>query len=132
MMESAKPFLSSEIRKTDNTCLISNGSIGPKEKQQKPGQRGCMSFKWDAETWESINIPTHEPKHRFTEVFGRVKEAEEVFGEIHKTCRTEFASNSDRYIKCYGTIDINRQEMFVSSETENEILEARTARNVSQ
>ena len=87
MMQSAKPFMSSEIRKTDNTCLICNGSIGPKEKQQKLGQRGWMSFKWDAETWASINIPTHEPKHRFTEVLGRVKDAEEAFGEIHKTCR---------------------------------------------
>ena len=70
-----------------------------------------MSCKWDAETWASINIPTHEPKHRFTEVFGRVKDAEEAFGEIQKTCRTEFASNSGRYIKSYGTIDINRQEI---------------------
>ena len=50
----------------------------------------------------------------------------------HVEC--EFASNSGRYIKSYGTIDINRQEIFVSSETENEvsISEARTARNVSQ
>ena len=133
-MQSAIPFLSSETRKTDNTCLICNAAIGPKEKQQMLGQRGWMRFKGEAETWASIDIPIHDSKHRFTEVFGRVKDAEEAFGEVHKTCRTVFASNSGRYIENYGTIDISRQKISVSPETEDEIStsEARTARNVSQ
>ena len=72
--------------------------------------KSWMRFKGDAETWASIDISIHDSKHRFTEVFGRVKDGEEGFGELHKTCRTEFASNSGRYIENYGTIYISRQK----------------------
>ena len=40
---------------------------------------------------------------------------------VPESCRTEFASNGDSYIKSYGTIDISGQEKSVSRDNETEI-----------
>ena len=72
-MKSASPFLSSLTRKTDNTCLMCNGAIGPKDKQQMLGQRGWMRFKGDAETLASIDIQIHDSKHRLQKFLEELK-----------------------------------------------------------
>ncbi len=134
-MQSSKPFLSPETRKNERPCILCNGVIGAKEKSQKLGDKGWANFKADAKTWSMINIPIYEPKHRFTELYEKIKDMNMASGEVHKKCRT-VASNSGRYIQNYGMIDKDAQEIENISATNSNVApidtEVRTARKLSQ
>ena len=93
-MHSSKPFLSPETIPSDDVCIICNGGFTKKQKQLKLGEKCWLNFKRSAEIRASIDIPTNEPMHRFTDVYECVRESDTAFGYVHDNCRLEF-SNED-------------------------------------
>ena len=105
-----------DIKRPGPVCLICDCVIDVKEKRQQLGNTGWLKFKEDAEKWATVDIPVCEPKHRFTEVYARVADVDEAFGEVHKTCRTEFSNNISRFLKKYGAVGTTMTEISIPSD----------------
>ena len=106
-MAQSKAFLSSKVVQPDRCCFICCKEIKKGDKPQRIGEKGYERFIALAAEWSRINIPVHEEKHNFTEVFARIQDRRQESVEIyvHSTCRVHFRNNSERYLKNYGTKD---------------------------
>ena len=130
-MQTSSPFLSPETVQSTNLCIICNGSFTNKQKQVELHQRGWLNFKKNAEIWASINIPSNEPKHRYTEVHARIKESDEAFGYVHDSCRVAFNCKSNRFLAKYGSVDSFAKESASKPESHNEQNPERPTRNLN-
>ena len=106
-MAQSKAFLSPYTAEKDKHCFICCNEIKRSEKPQRIGEKGYESFKISAEEWSQIDVPVHDIKHRFTEVYGRLECLESDNREInvHANCRVHFRNNVERYKKNYGLKD---------------------------
>ena len=86
----AEPIFSPEIQRKNLTCLICSKEIFRKRRKIKLGASGWEKFKNDAGNWSSLDITINNSLYIYTEVFSKVQNATEQFGETHKDCRASF------------------------------------------
>eukprot|EP00794_Sanderia_malayensis_P016277 gene16277-17916_t len=109
-MSLSKAFLSTDVQTKNNVCMICNRVIKKTEKSQEIGEKGRTNFIAIAEEWSQINVPLHDERHPYTEVYGKIvsRESQNASIYVHTNCRVAFRNNSTRYRKKFGysVIDI--------------------------
>eukprot|EP00794_Sanderia_malayensis_P002887 gene2888-3341_t len=91
----ASSFLS--IDPGGNKCLLCQIVIKKNEKFQALGSQGWEKFKTLAKDWSDIVIDIEDKRFLFGEVYKQVQHANEPFGKVHKSCRTEFSTKLPAY-----------------------------------
>ena len=119
----AEPIFSPEIQRKNLTCLICSKEIFRKRRKIKLGASGWEKFKNDARNWSSLDIPINKSLYIYTEVFSKVQNATEPFGETHKDCRASFGTKYDVCLQTFGISTIAHDES-IHEETEIDVTQA--------
>eukprot|EP00794_Sanderia_malayensis_P017244 gene17244-18963_t len=119
-MSLSKAFLSTDVQTKNNVCMICNRVIKQTEKSQEIGGKGRTNFIAIAEEWSQINVPLHDERHPYTEVYGKIvsRESQNASIYVHTNCRVAFRNNSTRYRKKFGYSVVDAAEEGGDSDSE--------------
>eukprot|EP00794_Sanderia_malayensis_P012974 gene12974-14308_t len=119
-MSLSKAFLSTDVQTKNNVCMICNRVIKKTEKSQEIGGKGRTNFIAIAEEWSQINVPLHDERHPYTEVYGKIvsRESQNASIYVHTNCRVAFRNNSTRYRKKFGYSVVDAAEEGGDSDSE--------------